>query len=418
MNSLSAQRSNNWRRSCISALTVLMMVYLCGKAVGEEMSSSDSEFSFELSTSDLRAPTKMPTSQFSFSFFSLSGDIGIAPTVMPSASPTTVAPTAMPTEMPTEMPSTAAPTFMPTMAPTFAPTASPTRRPTRSPTTAQPSFQPTSFPTPEEFIAFSSSLGIGGLPDLDLDNEERGAIASSVCEVMELPRSDCEFVSFTPDNDTRRALAEDSSSNAGGLRGWQDQVMDQIPRFLQQTFSITAIVRTIVNLGTFTGNSQNLQNDLEQRLVTAVNDGQLTQTLQTIAAEFNITDLLNANVTGVSIVSDTPVGDDESGGGGGGGSDSDGGLSDGEVAALVICLVLAAVLLIVGIYFLNRYYLQKRGAEADAYRGNDLDAEPLMVSSGGGVNHNLAPGEEDLRPTEKSGALIQSEPEDQGVIPL
>lgn len=257
---------------------------------------------------------------------------------------------------------------------------------------------------------------------------------------MRLPRANCEFVSFRIDNSTRRALLEDPNIGASSvwglnLRGWQDQSLQSLQRFLQQTFSIIAIVRTIVNLNTFNGNAQTLQDDLEERLVTAVNNGQMTQTLQAIAAEFNITDLLNANVTGIVIDSDTPVvADDDNSSGG-----DDGGISKGEIAALVVCLVLAAVLLCVGMYFLNRYYLQKRNAEANnsnadfppspVYKNTDVGGgERLIVSSGGGSREmSREPSREvlfdsnagdDLRPTEKAGAMIQAEPEDPDVIPL
>eukprot|EP01031_Cornospumella_fuschlensis_P028081 gene28081-33910_t len=322
--------------------------------------SSFTDFSSVAPTTDKpsRMPTVMP-----------SDEPTKEPSLVPSCSPT-IAPTRSPTATPTlTLPPSVRPTLAPTVLPTRVPTLAPTVTPSRIPTGA-PSRRPTVSPTPaptfqtEPVMSFDSTIKMNGLESLDVSDGMRDSIISAQATSMNLPRSSISFL---------------------GLRESDERNSNRKTKHQVKAINAEALTRAIINMVDYPPDTDPtaLFNSLSAALVAAVSSGDFLTALQEAAAENGITLpplTLDVEVGTLALVQPPtfkPTVAPEAAT-----------LSDGEIAGIVIAVVVGLPLLIFVIVHLVRSNV---GDHKIAPQATAPSAAPAFESGPHGAGVSVVP---------------------------
>jgi hypothetical protein len=261
-------------------------------------------------------PTRVPT---------------VGPTFVPSVTPT-VEPTRSPSVVPTDSP-TVTPTQTPTLAPSVDPTMFPTEVPTMTPSfrpsapTYSPSAVPTATPTARTkgSIIVKTDLTVNSVNGATLSPTSQETIKQSIANASQTTPNNVDLVSMTRTN--RRLLSS-----------VVHRMLAAVP-----LFSYKVVAEIHFNLIDFPGlNESYVAGTKSKGLIESVKTHEFDRIISYYAAVNNATQLLNLTTTDIIVTTTVvPVP---------GTSASEDALSDGQIAGLVIGIILGTLLLLFIIY--------------------------------------------------------------------
>jgi hypothetical protein len=241
-----------------------------------------------------------------------------------------------PSSQPSSQP-TAQPSSQPSGRPTGQPSTQPSSKPTSSPTTPAPSFAPTKLES--DIVIVQATFKIDNVAGNFSDYKSQLSVRQAVARVSNVSVSNVEFVSATPS--TSSAVRTNSFTD-------KDRFLNNNRRMLQaatQSWNVKTVTSyNLVNYPQYRNSPNALAADVSQAVAQSVQQGVFTAELNNFAKQNQVPGLANATSDQVVVVSKVIAPPSEN---------NENTLSDGEITAIVICVVIGAV----GLFSLVYYFL-------------------------------------------------------------
>jgi hypothetical protein len=277
----------------------------------------------------------------------------ITPTVVPSAIPTfvpSVSPTVAPTQIPSVIP-TVSPTVSPTVDPTFVPSVTPTVIPTEVPS-VDPTMTPTEVPTVvPSFRPSAPTYSPSAVPTATPTARTKGSII--VNAGLTVNSVNGATLSLTSQETVKQSIANASQTTVNNVdlvsvtRTNRRLLSSVVHRMLATAlFSYKVVAEIHFNLIDFPGLNESYVAGTKSKVVMkAVKTHEFDRIISYYATANNASQLLNVTVPEVSIsTSFVPVSSSS--------SEDSGSLSEGQIAGLVIGVIIGTMLLSAFVFLL------------------------------------------------------------------